>query len=299
MRLLVPAQAPLWLTAFARSVEDLFRSILPSPLRLMGLASADLPTAGEYSQGLVFDLTNAEILYSTGSAWQRLFGSGNPALGAMAALAPAADRYPYFTGPNSAGLGTISAAGRALLDDLDAAAQRATLGLGSAATEAVGTTGSKIAKLDGANVWSGSQTFDAPFSASSGGLVYASFFSATVAAFGSGTGTAAPGSFQFRGANATGTNIAGGTLTFAAGRGTGSGAAAILVFQTPTPLGPGSSQQANVTRLTINNVGIDVTGEARCDTLRIDATPTAGAVANTHTVPVNINGTVYQMLLRA
>ncbi len=48
---------------------------------------------------------------------------------------------------------------------------------------------------------------------------------------------------------------------------------------------------------TFSSTGADIVGEARCDTLRIDATPTAAAVAQTHHVPININGTVYKLLL--
>lgn len=50
-------------------------------------------------------------------------------LAAIAGLNYTANTAPYFTGPGAASLMTVSAAGRALIDDADAAAQRTTLGL--------------------------------------------------------------------------------------------------------------------------------------------------------------------------
>lgn len=67
--------------------------------------------------------------------------SGNPTLSLSAALStvggltPAADRIPYYTGASTAALTTLSAFGRSLIDDGDAASGRTTLGLGSMATQ--------------------------------------------------------------------------------------------------------------------------------------------------------------------
>lgn len=49
--------------------------------------------------------------------------------------------------------------------------------------------------------------------------------------------------------------------------------------------------------VTVNSTGADVVGLLRCDTFRIDATATAAAVAQTHHVPISINGVTYKLLL--
>ena len=70
-------------------------------------------------------------------------------LTAIAGLTSAADKGIQFTGSGTAATYDLTAAGKALLDDADASAQRTTLGLGTAATLNVGTSATNVVQLDG------------------------------------------------------------------------------------------------------------------------------------------------------
>jgi hypothetical protein len=72
-------------------------------------------------------------------------------LTALAGASTAANKLAYFSGVDVVSLTDFSAAGRALIDDADAAAQRTTLGLGTGALLVTDTDGTLAANSD-ANV---------------------------------------------------------------------------------------------------------------------------------------------------
>ena len=70
-------------------------------------------------------------------------------LQAIAGLTSAADKGIQFTGSGTASTYDLTSAGKALLDDADASAQRTTLGLGTAAVADTGTSAGNVVVLDG------------------------------------------------------------------------------------------------------------------------------------------------------
>ncbi|ULI59111.1 tail fiber protein [Shigella flexneri] len=78
----------------------------------------------------------------------------NATLTALAGLATAADRFPYFTGNDVASLATLTKVGRDILAKSTVAAVIEYLGL-----RELGTSGEKIPLLSTANTWTNRQTF--------------------------------------------------------------------------------------------------------------------------------------------
>lgn len=99
---------------------------------------------------------------TVGATWGTNLGSIPASIDAIDGLTPAADRLAYYTGASTAALATITAAGRDLLDDANATAQRTTLGLGTAAvanvtTSATDTTAGRVLRVgDSATILSAS-----------------------------------------------------------------------------------------------------------------------------------------------
>lgn len=94
----------------------------------------DLATDANTPRPIVSGGTGASTVSAAQTALGLAIGTNVQAydadLTAIAALTSAADKVPYATGAGAWALADFTAAGRALVDDADAAAQRATIGVG-------------------------------------------------------------------------------------------------------------------------------------------------------------------------
>lgn len=101
-------------------------------------------------------------------------------LTSLAALGTAAGKIAYTTGANTWAEAAITAAGRALIDDDDAEAQRETLGLGTVTAIAEAVTDLSAITRSGWNRFAADQTDNAPF-ATGAGMVLTIFYGVSAA----------------------------------------------------------------------------------------------------------------------
>ncbi len=109
---------------FYNVAQDGYIGLLPPALVTSDALSVTLP--GESGTlALLSDLAGYLTTADAASAYQPL----DTQLTALATLSGATGTFPYFSSSDVISSGTITAAGRALLDDADSAAQRTTLGI--------------------------------------------------------------------------------------------------------------------------------------------------------------------------
>lgn len=114
-----------------------------------GSGTASLTDLTSFGRSLIDDADSTAARSTLGLVIGTNVQAYDAELAAIAGLTSAADKGIQFTGSGTAGTYDLTTAGKALLDDVDASAQRTTLGLGTAATLNVGTSANNIVQLNG------------------------------------------------------------------------------------------------------------------------------------------------------
>lgn len=135
------------LTAFARTLlDDPDASALLSTLGVSAFAKTLLDDANAAAARATLGLTIGTDVQAQ-----------NAALSSIAGLTTVADQMIYTTAANAYATTALTPFARTILDDVDAAAVRGTLELGSAAVKNTGTSGDAVPLLNAANTWSQTQ----------------------------------------------------------------------------------------------------------------------------------------------
>lgn len=264
MRLVTPASGPEWLPAFARSIIAAFGQKMPRPFWLWGSPTAGLPPTPELGANegaIAYDETVNAPTYYDGLNWIRL-GAYDATLAALAAY-------------NTNGLLTQIAADTFTGRTITGTANEITVTNGS------GVAGNPTLSLPSALTFTGKTVTGGTFaSAVMTGLTDTTQLRST--------GQSTPGSG------------AGVELEYTASIGYVTAYNRGAATWQPLYL-RGSSvvlQASGVTIGTVSSTGLDIVGEARCDSFRIDATPSVSvATASTHKLAINCDGTTYYLLL--
>ena len=113
------------------------------------LSNNDTDDLSEGSTNLYYTNARADarITNATGTSIQA-YDAG---LTSIAGLTTAADKIIYTTASDTYAVTDFTSFGRSLVDDADASAARTTLGLGTAATQTVGTSANNVVQLDGSS----------------------------------------------------------------------------------------------------------------------------------------------------
>jgi hypothetical protein len=119
-------------------------------IRVLGHAPADIPTPPSGKAWIFLDTDSGALSYKDDTGTVYPLTLTDPELSAIAGLTSAADKVPYFTGSGTAALATLTAAGRALIDDADVAAMRTTLSVYSSAQTDSAISAAVTALVNGA-----------------------------------------------------------------------------------------------------------------------------------------------------